>query len=214
MFKKIIKKTYPILITAFVSFLLTVLFGPKNLQLDLTTIFIKMKNNYQIVVGFSSLTIALCALIFSIYQGYQTRKHNRLSCRPLLSIISNTDHINGTYWLDLLNTGLGPAIIEEYSITMENKAVQTDALEPIKNALQKFLSIKEAKFNAFIMPSYCTLPAKENITLFKIECVNRPFPEIEHVNKKFKNLNINITYYSFYGEKFSFKMSPLSKNED
>ena len=55
--------------------------------------------------------IALSALGLAIFEGYQTRKHNRVSVRPKIHIKFTTE--NGIFTLSLINGGLGPANLYE-----------------------------------------------------------------------------------------------------
>ncbi len=63
--------------------------------------------NTWVAVG--SAVIALSALGLAIYEGYQNRKHNRLSVRPALNI--NRFQKDRTVYAVLVNGGLGPAKI-------------------------------------------------------------------------------------------------------
>ncbi|GGQ13875.1 hypothetical protein [Shewanella litoralis] len=64
----------------------------------------------EIIIAISSILIALCALVTTIWQGMITRKHNKLSVRPIISVYVIVSGDN-TLGLKIVNQGLGPAII-------------------------------------------------------------------------------------------------------
>ena len=78
-----------------------------------------------------SVFIALTALIVSVWQGYETRKHNRLTVKPILNFTKNynsTYDIIGTdtvvtrkYQLVLSNNGTGPAIVKSFKLYFDGE---------------------------------------------------------------------------------------------
>ena len=72
------------------------------------------------------------ALIVSIYEGYEIRKHNRLSVRPHLQNDVNRRGVTD-YSIGIKNGGLGPAIIEEFEIFANGKKMEfwADAMNEI-----------------------------------------------------------------------------------
>jgi hypothetical protein len=92
------------------------------------------------IVSYSAMFIAAMALVVSIYEGYELRKHNRLSVRPYLQ--TEVSRI-GTqkYTIGLKNGGLGPAIVEDFIIFANEKKFEfwMDAMHEIN--LSKFSSL-------------------------------------------------------------------------
>jgi hypothetical protein len=76
---------------------------------------------------FSSNWVAVCisslALITSIYSNWETRKHNRLSVRPHISLgfIAND---KGAGWQRSID-GAGPAIVNAFEVTVDDKPVHS-----------------------------------------------------------------------------------------
>lgn len=71
----------------------------------------------------SSAIIALCALGYTVWQGKQAQKHNKSSFRPRLVSWSNQDSSKGIYVVDIINNGLGPALIESFTIKIDGKVI-------------------------------------------------------------------------------------------
>jgi hypothetical protein len=62
------------------------------------------------VVAICATIIAVVSLAVSVYEGRATRRHYRLSVRPLLQLAVSF-HTSRTAGLRLVNVGLGPAVI-------------------------------------------------------------------------------------------------------
>lgn len=69
--------------------------------------------------------IAGCALGLTIYQAYLSRRHNRLSVRPHLTVFTHRDKRPGQAVLvyRLLNNGVGPAFIKSFQIFLDGQLV-------------------------------------------------------------------------------------------
>ena len=91
--------------------------------------------DWQVLTGASSVVIALCALIISILHGRTTRYHNKISVRPHLSGWSESDNTNRYFSADIINNGLGPALIKGSSVRVDGSLVTGKVEEQIKNAI-------------------------------------------------------------------------------
>ncbi|WP_417559220.1 hypothetical protein [Marinomonas sp.] len=75
------------------------------------------------VTAIAGVFIAAIALFGSLQQGHKAKKHNQLSIQPHL-IISSSLQDDGkllTFWLE--NCGLGPAVINDYSLKINDVLV-------------------------------------------------------------------------------------------
>ena len=78
-------------------------------------------NTLQQITAIATVIIALTAVFISIWQILSTRKHNRLSVTPLMRyyiVYNKSEMEQGIY---LSNTGIGPAIIISYKVTVDGK---------------------------------------------------------------------------------------------
>ncbi len=74
------------------------------------------QNRSRFILDISVSVIAFCALVVSIWQMTESRKHNLISTKPILCfrVISNpNEKKNGIF---LVNRGLGPALIKSMMI--------------------------------------------------------------------------------------------------
>jgi hypothetical protein len=164
--------------------------------------------DWQIMVGVASSIIALCALTFTIWQGFLARKHNRLSVRPqLTSWMENHISKNGYFKYTLINNGLGPARIEEFQVKVDGEDIVGERTERIEKASEKIFPKQKytyrAEFSYFGKGHW--IPAKEKVDIFKAQFDNRHWPFSKSIEEEIrKRAKLIITYTSIYGERFYF----------
>jgi hypothetical protein len=75
------------------------------------------------ITAICSLIIALAAVTVTVWQGAITRRHSRLSVRPLLAVKSDRffDDVGATVMISIHNCGLGPAIIRDRFFRIDGK---------------------------------------------------------------------------------------------
>ena len=158
--------------------------------------------DWQIVIGISSTVIALCALWFSLWQGVQARKHNRLSFRPHLDTWIHSNAEKGFYAVELINNGIGPAIIEEFSVTVDGKRISGNRAERLEKALKIILpNLSYQSHQSFLAKDYSMAP-KERCTIVAIQFAGPQFPPKDFVEHALNRGDIEISYNSFYEERF------------
>lgn len=156
---------------------------------------------WQVITGISSVVIAFCALGLSIWQGVLARKHNRLSFRPHLSWMINSDAEKGFYSVELINNGIGPAIIENFSVKVDGKLISGDGTEKIENALKIVFPNLPYKANHSVLAKGYSMAPKEQCTVFAVQFLCK-VPSKEFVDHAINRSNLEIPYKSFYGERF------------
>lgn len=75
------------------------------------------------IIATVSLAVAVLALIFTAWQAWITRRHSRLSVKPLLSWGTHKTLTAATFEIVsiLTNKGLGPAIVVDRYFTLDGK---------------------------------------------------------------------------------------------
>jgi hypothetical protein len=160
--------------------------------------------NWQVISGIATTIIALCALALSIWQGVQTRRHNRLSFRPHLTTWTNTDAEKGFYTIELTNNGIGPALIEEFLVKVDGKVISGQGTEPIEKGLKIiFPNLEYTSLRGYVAKGY-SMAAKGKVTIAAIQFLKQPFPSLEFMERASNRVSLDIPYKSFYGEQFHF----------
>lgn len=155
------------------------------------------------MAGLSSAVIALSALGLTIWQATIIRYHNRLSVTPHLTTWSHQDAANKRYSVELLNNGIGPALVESFCICVDGQLLSGTGMEPIEKALKiLFPQYRYASSQSFVAKGYM-MAEKEarNLVTIAFHGDKVPTPaEVEHATNRARLL---ITYKSIYGHVFT-----------
>ena len=166
--------------------------------------------SWESIAGITSSIIALCALAITLWQAHVTRQHNKLSVKPYITTWSHNENQQGFYAVDILNNGIGPALIRKFQIFVDGHEIKGQSLELIEKALGVlFPNYTYNSYKAYLSEGYMMAP-KENRNLVKIQFLGSNFPspvEIEHATKRVKIL---IEYESIYKEKQTYDSSKYS----
>jgi hypothetical protein len=156
--------------------------------------------------------IALCALFYTIQQSKNAQNHNKLSFRPHLTTWTHQNSENGRYRLELINNGLGPALIECFTIKIDGRIISGEGTEPIEKGLKLlFPDIKYASSQAYLGKSYA-MAAKEKRTILDINFLEKVTPKKEIIEHTFNRATLIIKYKSVYEEDFTFSSEDTKTN--
>lgn len=163
--------------------------------------------NWEVVAGISSSAIALCALGLTIWQAYVTRLHNKLSVTPYLTTWTHIELDRFHYTVEILNNGIGPALIKNFQVFLDGHEVPGEDLEIMQKALKIiFPNYNHHANGSYLSEGYMMSP-KESRSLVSLQFLGPNFPrkeEIDHANKRVKVL---IEYESIYKEKHVYDSS-------
>jgi hypothetical protein len=159
-----------------------------------------LADDWQVITGISSAAIALCALGLSIWQGVLARKHHRLSFRPHLTTWKSANAETGLYSIEIINNGIGPAIIEEFIVSVDGKRLAGNGAEAL-NIL--FPNTPYQSDHSFLDKGYAMAP-KERCAFLQVQFLGNPLPSEELVEHAMGRGDMRITYKSFYDERFHF----------
>jgi hypothetical protein len=157
-------------------------------------------------VAIASAAIALMALVATIWDGVETRHHNRLSVAPRLDFYSvhstSMDHPDN--YIAIENKGFGPAIIKGFHITV-NGARYTALGRKNMTALVKHLGLY-TRGVAFSSPEMDdTFKPSEFSKLLQID-PNKTTPALmKSFNDASGRMKLEVEYESLYGERFKTK---------
>ena len=169
--------------------------------------------DWGMITGISSVVIALCALIFSIRQSKQAQKHNRLSFKPHLTSWTHKNSDKGAYALELMNNGLGPALIESFTIKVDGKVMPGEGAEPIEKGLKILLpNIQYQSQQAYMAKGY-SMAAKEKCTIIAIQFTGQSSLSPEAIEHAFNRADLIVKYKSFYEEEYTYSSEDEKSNK-
>ena len=120
--------------------------------------------------------VAVAALGVSVWEGCQTRRHFRMSVNPKLVFELHANTKNKEVILAVFNRGFGPAIIEDFSVLVDDKEVTEigrKGMSAIRDALKKcdgrLGDEKAIRIGGFVMqPGDCIAPSQGSTTVIAI----------------------------------------------
>ena len=132
-------------------------------------------------VQFAALVVAVCALAVTVWQGVVTRKHNRLSVTPVLTLYRR--EIDGI--ITVKNNGIGPALIISQEVYFKGEPLEEESFQK---------AIPNLVDSGHLLPGAAIAPGDE-VMLFK----SAAYVDGSHM-EVLQELRFRITYKSIYNE--------------
>ena len=152
--------------------------------------------------------IALCALFVATYQVVATRRHNRLSVRPHIEVTPNrTLDTLGRFAVTLRNNGLGPAIIESYEVTLDDKPIPLAESSVAEGMIAGLIKKPLQQFSYFRILSNMAIAKDQEVVLLSITFGILSREEYDATIKLLDRLGARIKYRSMYREPFVYDSS-------
>lgn len=162
----------------------------------------------EFIIAVASAAIALTALAVAIWQGILMRRHNRLSLRPHLTFRQMMSEANPQFSLELLNNGLGPAIIRRFQVLIDGKREEHFEAQGWM-ALLDLIGLKGRAIGTSCEPDEF-LASGQSLQLIKYESQPTPI-ETRELRKALRRIEIHIGYQSVYTDRYSAQFSlPIS----
>jgi len=155
---------------------------------------------YEFIISVSAIFIALLALSVTIWQGILIRKHNRLSVKPILNIDYNFSAHIGDIGIYLINKGIGPAVIIDYKVFVDDILLECDYTE-IWHKAAPLLRINEPWVTSHFLEPGEGINAGDKLGILIIKKESMDPAKLLKFISSVKRLMIKIEYESIYHEK-------------
>jgi hypothetical protein len=146
-----------------------------------------------------ALVLAFLAFVLSIWNSWETRRHNRLTVSPHLwfnLILGWNEDLVG---INLANNGVGPAIIKNISYYIDNNKV--DPSPSLTKVMEKAVNILDHDWIIWSSNSTgTTIPSGEKTWLVAARCNITPAEYRNSFIKALSRLKILVEYESIYNE--------------
>ncbi len=160
---------------------------------------------WDIVSANPALDVALVALFYTIFQGWRSHTHNKLSLHPLLRIekrkkkIKDDDYI---YEFEVVNYGTGPAIITSNTLFFNSVKKAHNNSEKYHDCIvQELINKGNVKYEdikiTFLMPT-SVIGAGVKKILWSVRYNDKTCDKIIAIVDR---LDLRIEYESIYGNK-------------
>jgi hypothetical protein len=153
-------------------------------------------------IAVGTVVIAVAALVVSIWENAAARKHNRLSVRPLLRVDCLGER-QGPLSVTLVNSGVGPAIVENFTAELNGESLPSSELHPVDCALKR-LGVAPEEYVYFTPWPGEAISAGEKLTLLTFPKTAEDRVAAERLKSLLPKICLCISYKSIYDEKFVF----------
>ena len=153
------------------------------------------------VTAIASVTIALAAVFLSVWQGAETRQHNRLSVTPKLVLTKDMRQEAGSIGIFIANEGLGPAIIRDIVISVGEAQYDVNTREGWIDVLDH-LEINERWIQWFAISEGTYFRAGQSDFLLAADRDKINVSEELRLTQATSQLKVRIEYESVYGDEF------------
>jgi len=107
------------------------------------------REEFYVITTVAVIVISLCALGLTIWQGYITRKHNKLSVQPKLG--TENELINGMFFYKISNKGLGTACVKKVDYFINGQAI---SFEEYSARVDKLYDINQGVEDDFLITRF------------------------------------------------------------
>lgn len=168
-----------------------------------------LQRGWNFVGNNAAAIVALCALGFTAYQTWATRRHNRLLVRPKLDLLANRvmGPNRGKIDLSIVNNGLGPAIIDSFQVTVDGGAVNLKVPSEVETAMTRLFGPGKRSFTIGTFAVGTALRKDEARQLLGMEFPATNQTEYDAVENQLNRVRVAIDYRSLYDEKFFLVLS-------
>ncbi len=165
-----------------------------------------MKFNTDRIIGLSAMLISLLTLIIFIYQTNLMRTQSRLSVTPRLVFLTNESQNDSIiyYSIEIVNKGLGPAIVESIKILHEGKRFDLnfpDFLQQVYPDIDQYGSLTQS----MTMGKGSTLSPTENNVLLRFAVpISKAMNLMEYLGVEGDEspFHLEVVYSSIYKEQW------------
>lgn len=162
---------------------------------------------WNLIADNSSMVIAISALVLTVWQAYITRQHNKLSVSPYLTTWSHTDGGNGHYSIEIMNNGIGPALIKAFQVFVDGVEIKGNESELVEKATQKlFGGYEYQSANCFSFH----WAEKNKHKVFSIKFIGQRKLNYQEYKQTIERARLVIEYESIYKDKFIYDSNKFS----
>lgn len=162
----------------------------------------KRPNYMELAVSLAAAVTAIAALAVSIWQGVETRRHNRLSVVPHLTYYVTFATMDQNVGIKLSNNGIGPAVVTTFAIYVDGEQMNDIGAGGWHSAIEK-LGLDESWVTFHWLDPNGAIRVGETVWLLAISPEDQNEDRVHMLENAIPRLRIHIDYKSIYGDWFA-----------
>ncbi len=151
----------------------------------------------EAVIQGATAIVALAALGTAVWEGVVTRRHNRLSVQPHLSISHHLAGSRGRFGLTVSNDGLGPALVTGCVVEVDGQPMKEDGGNGWEAAITT-IGLRGRDLNFTTIAPDGVIRAGDYVWLLWTPATDETKRQISEVTVAFRRLCVRISYESMY----------------
>lgn len=163
--------------------------------------------NVELVVSVTSAIVALFALFLSLFEGRQSRRHARLSVRPVLDFKIHVTNKTGRFDVSVSNNGFGPAVVRSWTLLVDGKPYRelgiTDWMELTAHFGWDKLMAQGERVSYSYFEKGDVLAMQQQEELVGFPCPTYSTAAADAFRSGVRRLKVLICYESLYHERFT-----------
>jgi hypothetical protein len=157
------------------------------------------------VIALAAAVVSLSAMLVAVWQGSETRRHNRMSVRPRIrfDLVRQGERVQ----FYMANTGTGPAIIERFMVYRDKEPLISLT---VKKLTEEFAGLGlRGSFFLWYPHKGDALAAGEKPNVITAELEDDADSKWAILKNQLERLTVFCEYSSIYGEKRSVDVNAL-----
>lgn len=154
------------------------------------------------IVSFSAIFISLLTLIIFIRQTNIIEKQSRLSAMPYLMLETSNNAEDNQFFIDVVNHGVGPAIITKRTIIYKNKTYNMEFYDFLRTHIPEMDSVEV--FSASTIQEGLSIPAGKIREVLKVGGGEKSYLRfmkiMENLQSEDNGFDYEIEYRSIYND--------------
>jgi len=159
------------------------------------------------IIAFSSVAIALLAMLATFWQAKIAREHNKLSVRPFVEHSQSRLH-GGHISISISNHGLGPAFITNLRLIHDSFEKPLNIVEYLDWVFEH-IQLKDVDYEGTNITDETVVSSNKIITIFEFKLLDNQEHQFLFISEILDKTLIHINYRCVYGKTYSYH-APLT----
>ncbi|PKG73016.1 hypothetical protein CXF86_19890 [Shewanella sp. GutCb] len=160
-------------------------------------------------IAMASAFIALLVFALTLWQGFQVRKHNQLSVKPVLDFCWVNNYENGIL-CQLVNLGVGPSFLNKISFFVDDIEFHINEKNDYKSLFQELdLNEQLGQVGVQHVQKGSTVSIGQSLDLLNFCDSSVLKNDYEQIAAKLRRLSVQVEYKCIYGICFKSSKSGL-----